>query len=335
MRTALVTTTVHVPTVLKLYRACDPDVQFFVAADRKSPRFAIDKMFDGMGEPEGTLIRVEEQGRWKCSELIGWNCIQRRNIAFLEALEWGADVIYSWDDDNLCLSLDHFNQIEDAFQPFNGLVASSSTGWFDAGQMLHPHAKHRGIPHDHHQHTYSPTTGAKVGVAAGMCLGDPDIDGCTRLERGPEIHSVSELARSGVVVAHATHTVYNSQNTAVLREFIPAWFMFPECGRYDDMYASLVVQRVMCERGYHVHFGSPFVWQQRNEHSVIKDIRAEIDGMERIQTFADLLDRTILARKSVIEDTRTIYNVLALTEWFPKRAIEAGLAWLEDCESAL
>lgn len=331
MRTALVTTTVHAPTVLKLYRVCDPDVQFFVAADRKSPWFAIDKMFNGMGEPEGTLIRVEEQERWKCSELIGWNCIQRRNIAFLEALEWGADVIYSWDDDNLCLSLDHFNQIEDAFQPFNGLVASSSTGWFDAGQMLHPHAKHRGIPHGRHYHTYNPITGAKVGVAAGMCLGDPDVDATTRIEHAPDIHNVSELAKSSVVVDLKTHTVYNSQNTAILREFVPAWFLPPGVGRHDDIYASLIVQRVMRERGYHVHFGKPFVWQSRNPHDLLKDLRAEIDGMEHTAKLAEFLDHIVLLGKSVISDTRIIYEALRAFEPVA-HAVDAAMAYLDDCE---
>jgi hypothetical protein len=65
-----------------------------------------------------------------------------------------------------------------------------------------------------------------------------------------------------------------SPNTAVIRELIPAWFMMPGVGRHDDIYASLIVQRVARERNLHVHFGPPFTYQQRNKHDLIKDLRA-------------------------------------------------------------
>ena len=40
--------------------------------------------------------------KWpKLSKLIGWNCIQRRNFAILEAIERGAKVIALIDDDNV------------------------------------------------------------------------------------------------------------------------------------------------------------------------------------------------------------------------------------------
>lgn len=35
------------------------------------------------------------------SNLIGWNCIQRRNIGYIEAYKRGADIIASIDDDNI------------------------------------------------------------------------------------------------------------------------------------------------------------------------------------------------------------------------------------------
>ena len=40
MKTALITTTVNIPTVLALYRKLGPDVSFFVAADEKTPEIA-------------------------------------------------------------------------------------------------------------------------------------------------------------------------------------------------------------------------------------------------------------------------------------------------------
>ena len=39
----------------------------------------------------------------KLSKLIGWNCIQRRNFAILEAYERGAEIIALIDDDNILM----------------------------------------------------------------------------------------------------------------------------------------------------------------------------------------------------------------------------------------
>lgn len=340
MKIALCTTTINVPTVLKLYRACDPDVRFFVAVDKKTS----DGCYDFITDLQDSETYAHGTEDWKCSIPIGWNTLSRRNIAFLEALKWGAEVVVSVDDDNIPMELGYFADFNSLFFPipytkgpvtFNGFLASSKDGWFDAGQMLNPWAKHRGIPHGRHVHIYHSVTNAKVGVAAGLCLGDPDIDATTRIERQLDIHTVSELAKTGVVVDLKTHTAFNSQNTAVLRDFVPAWFMMPGVGRMDDIYASLIVQRVMRERGYHVHFGRPFVWQQRNEHNLVSDLRKEIDGYENVEKLADLLDHIVLPGKSVIDDTRTIYSTLEHCDFIPKIAVEAAFAYLDDCEGVI
>lgn len=334
MRIALCTTTVNVPHVLKLYRQCDPDVRIFVAGDHKTPKEAYELVLS----MESTQISMPESGhQWKCSELIGWNSIQRRNIAFLEALKWGADIIVSIDDDNSPTSTNYFEQITEPLRaPFDGIAASGKNGWFDVGQLLMPKAPHRGYPRQiKHAPYYNPSVGAKVGVAAGICLLDPDIDATTRLALAPDVHQVSLLLEAGLVVDPSTWTVFNSQNTAILREFVPAWGMWPFCGRMDDIFASLLCQRIMRERGMAVHFGRPFVLQQRNEHNLVKDLRGEIDGYENVQRLADVLDHIPLLGKSVIDDCRTIWKTLNHVDYIPGRTVSAMSAWLDDCEKVM
>ena len=330
MKIALCTTTIHIPHALKLMRKCSADVGFFVALDKKTPDEAVTLTY----ELNGSAL-TEGNRAWKCSEAIGWNTLARRNIAFLEALKWGADVIYSWDNDNIPVSELHFVPF-DSLWVFDGIKVFSPLGWFDPGTLLIPATRHRGYPHDISSMRYAePITDAKVGVAAGLIIGDPDIDAVTRMEHRPDIGQVHLLGQTGVVVDPHTWTVWNSQNTAVVRELIPAWFMAPGCQRHDDIFASLIVQRVMRERGYHAHFGPPFTLQQRNPHDLLTDLRAEIAGMENVLRMAELLDSIPLPLKSVIDDTRIIYNALALTDWYPKQAVPAALAWLEDCGSVL
>jgi hypothetical protein len=331
MRVALCTTTINVPHVLKLYRACDPDVRMFVAGDLKT-----DKNILQLLPQLGDCVFLREADAWKCSALIGWNSIQRRNIAFLEALKWGADIIVSIDDDNAPTSTNYFEQITEPLRkPFSGICASASN-WFDVGQLLVPRAPHRGYPrHIPHSAYYEAITGAKVGVAAGICLGDPDIDATTRLALAPEVHQVSQLLEAGVLVNPHAWTVFNSQNTAILREFVPAWGMLPFVGRMDDIYASLICQRVMRERGMGVHFGRPFVWQSRNEHNLVKDLRGEVDGYENVARLADVLDHIPLIGKSVIDDCRAIWKVLNHVDYIPGRTVSAMMAYIDDCEMVM
>jgi hypothetical protein len=335
MKIALCTTTINVPHALRLLRKCSADVRFFVAGDRKTPKEAYELV---LSLDENTAVCLPESGhKWKCSKAIGWDTIARRNIAFLEALKWDADVIYSWDDDNLPIGTDHFESIEAALgYPFSGIKLSGTGGWFDPGVVLRPAVRHRGFPYNMPLGKMaSPVVDARVGVAAGLVIGDPDIDASTRIEHKPDIGQVHIFGEVGFVVDPHAWTVFNSQNTAMLRELVPAWFLMPNVGRHDDIFASLIVQRVARERNLHVHFGPPFTYQERNEHNLIKDLRAEIDGMENVEKLAKLLDSLILPGRSVIEDTCVIYSALRYCDFLPIESVNAALLWIEDCEAVL
>ena len=345
MKIALCTTTINVPKVLSLYRALGPDVMFFIVGDRKTPD---EKVVDFLLDiPNHVYYGADLLNDYKCAKFIGHNSIQRRNLGYLEALKWGADVIVSWDDDNLPFNDRYFDDILEKFiwswaggprslgrnahlsevsRPFNGLQVTSAHGWFDPGQLLVPPARHRGYPHDvRTDFQVTHIVNAKIGVAAGLCLGNPDISAVDRISQEPYVYGVSELARAGVVCDRNVHTVWNSQNTATIRELAPAMFLWPG-SRHDDIYASLAMQRIMRERELHVHFGSPFVHQERNPHDLLKDLRAEIEGMEKIKDLAGLLGQTKIGEGTVAEQCRYLFSALSF---------EAGLAWLEDVESVL
>jgi hypothetical protein len=331
MRVGLVTTTINIPTVLQLYRKLDPDVRFFVACDKKTPQeaYAFFHTLDNC-----CVCHVGHD--YECSKLIGFNVIARRNIALLEALKWGAELIISIDDDNMSLRSDYFWDFQNYFypeSPFNGIKLS--TKWFDPASLAFPRVVQRGFP----QHVYRsetncvPVTDAKIGVAQGMILGDPDTSACDRISQHPEVHQVSELLRAGIVTdPRECYAPLNSQNIAFVRELAPCFLMVPSYGRYDDIYSSLVAQRVMREHGYHVHYGQPFAWQQRNQHDLLKDLRAEQWGAEHILEFASWLDG-FLGQTDVIGFLRVMAT--NLPQFIPSGTQELWLAWLSDCEAVM
>lgn len=335
MKTALILTTINVPTVLSLYRAHDPDVRFFVAFDKKTHKEAYD-FVETLSNAECTDYGYT----WKCHNLIGHNTIARRNLALLAALEWGADVIVSIDDDNIPLARhyfwDYYDKLRAPMGLFNGIQAKAT--WFDPGSLCFPTdgkpVVQRGFPQQIKTWTkFAPVTNAKIGVAQGMILGDPDTSGVDRLSRHPQVHQVSELLRAGIVTdPRETYAPLNSQNIAFIRELAPAFLMVPSYKRGDDIYAGLVAQRIMRSKGYYVHYGQPFVLQERNPHDLLKDIAAEQWASEHILEFAAWLDAF-----QDQDDVIGMLRVMAtnLPKFIPSGTQELWLAWLDDCEKVM
>lgn len=349
MKIALVTTTIFVPHVLRLYRRCDPDVRFFIACDLKSPEADIRRLCDQL-DPVSPLTVVDQKSlMWKCSELIGWNTIQRRNIATLEALKWGADLIVSVDDDNLPISMDYFSSyiwrldVPDQAYPnestaphrtFSGLLASPEVPWFDVGQLYIPLASQRGFPHQHiSTPRFSYVVDARIGVHAGLVIGDPDISAITRIARAPTVWGMHEALRHGVAVnPRHTRTIFNSQNTCYIRELAPAMLLCPQFKRFDDIVASLVAQRVMCETGHHVLHAPPVCLQERNVHNLQRDLDDEAWGQANIHRVQERLWEVSITAGSVVQKTQMLYWVL--DEMMPGVGALAD-AWVEDCQRAM
>lgn len=341
-RIALITTTINCPRVLELYRAHDPDVGIFIAGDERTPHEEVQALCQRLQNYAGNAnyyspAHQKELG-YQCSALIGWNTIARRNIATLEALKWGADIIITVDDDNIPINPSYFADFQHALTtPFNGLVATSNSGWFDVGTLLDPVAPHRGFPYNKASPPYfKHITDARIGVAAGVCLGDPDISAITRIARTPIVHRTSRLLDAGITVDPYTWTVFNSQNTAFIRELAPCFLLVPQFQRFDDIIASLIAQAVMHPRGMRVHFGQPMIFQQRNLHNLLKDLAEELWGETHLLSIADVLaDSMSVPAKSISLQVGMLYRALQQARLLPDGVAELAEAWLLDIEKVL
>ena len=335
MTTGLVTTTINIPYALELIARQDETLQIFIAADEKTPPEAETWVYEHCApKSRVSYLTVEQQKdrEYKHSELIGWNTDSRRNIAVLEALRAGCHLIVSWDDD-MVVYKNFIEQFEDVFGwPYSGLQLGFESHWFDAGQYTIPIARQRGLPVDVQivSGVVRHIAKAEIGAAQGVILGVPDTDACTSLVSKPFITGMTSVLSNGFVANSRAHAVFNSQLTMFRAELAPAFaqFYFAQ-GRNTDIFASMMMRRIMHERNLYTYYGLPAAFHARKPRPLLKDLQAERYGVDNIAAYADYLDRALLRDASVVDQCRILY------EGWNGPEKEAALAWCEDVESVL
>lgn len=314
---ALVTTTINIPHVLRRYREIGPDVAIIVAGDMTT-----DPGCPELCEEIGAryLGPIEQEKLYPAlSDLIGWRSIQRRNIATLEAIRSGADIVVSIDDDNEPVTPDYFRIIDRVFagdMHIDGLA--SGYDWFNPGVFGATGYYYRGYPYSlrgadsslYVRPGLAMEWDGRVGVLNGLVMGDPDINATERMERHPDVKGY-RANKPIAINPRETWAPINSQNTAYVRELSPLSAVIPGIGRYDDVWGSYVAQAVMRATDYHVAYGPPFVRQERNPHNLISDLKAELYGMEHTEAFTAML-RAIgsVAGASVVNELSDIAALL-------------------------
>lgn len=272
MLKAIVTTTINPPTeALRRFREMD-GWDLIVVGDRKTPHEA----YAGWNylSPE-----VQHSRYPRLSTLIGWNCIQRRNIGIVEAYRDGAEIIALVDDDNIPYA--HWGQGLLVGRQIEALRYSTEADVFDPLQATrYKHLWHRGYPipmlpdravSDPIHDTIIPD------VQADLWDGDPDIDAIARIAFHPEVKlRYLRPFFSGKI------SPFNSQNTFLGRRIIPDYFLYPGIGRFDDIWAAYHVQRVA---GAKVIYAAASVYQQRNPHDLTVDLANELYGYQHTTAF--------------------------------------------------
>lgn len=267
MKKYIVTTTINPPTkALKLYSELE-EWKLIVVGDLKTP--------SGFSSLDCIYIspKKQEESFPKLSELIGWNCIQRRNIGFLFALELGADIIATVDDDNVPLDNWGKNIVVGQEILIDNYEANRFNVFDPISVTEYPHLWHRGYPLQLLRERSFKKLQKKFNVPdiqANFWNGDPDIDAICRMEHSPNC----EFSPSQFPFMSDGVSPFNSQNTFLTREALQHYFMFPFVGRMDDIWASFYLQAL----GYKVVYCEASVVQERNLHNLSLDFENEIVG---------------------------------------------------------
>ena len=273
MKKALVTTTINVPTLLADYckdfveYGYKEQVEIIVVGDLKTPK-ETEEYCGNLQRKYGVKthwLGVKEQTVFTPIEyfkFLPWNCIQRRNIGLLYAYSKGAEVIYTIDDDNFLYTKNYIgmHNIDGKKKEFEAFGRAS--GWHNVCEHLQEKDGkkfyHRGYPfkqrHNQYANPRAKTTKGRIVVNAGLWLGDPDIDAVTRLALFPDVEACNI---NKIILDTKTKSPFNSQNTALHRDVIPAYCMIAGIGRYDDIVASYFVKRIADHLEDYVSFGTP------------------------------------------------------------------------------
>lgn len=280
VKKAIITTTINAPTTaLKGFaQICVRDGwTMFIVGDQKTPHDLYKEFCD---QYEGAVIYItpEDQEstplKKELSDLIGWNCIQRRNFGLIAAYEWGADIIATIDDDNI--PTEDWGKVCRVGDEFGISTFKSDLPVFDPLAPAFPTLWHRGFPVQliDKRHIDKPQLlRRRVLVQADLWDGDPDVDAICRISQHPDCRFNPNM----VHYAGDKPMPFNSQNTFLSREVIPDYFLFPHIGRMDDIWAAYYVQAL---HGDCVAFYRATVYQERNEHNLLNDLRAEMLGYD-------------------------------------------------------
>jgi hypothetical protein len=334
-RATLVLTTIFDPVILDAFRRNFEryghleEIDVIVVPDRKTPTAAFETC-SRMSRQGLSVVcpSLEEQENFLKraglpSEFIPYNTDNRRNVGFLMAWERSPDFLISIDDDNFCSDdEDYFHAHASVL--FGGgpyLIGSDSSRFLNICTLLQmnvPSVYARGYPYfaRHTASTLGTSTGAAdVMINAGLWLRDPDVDGMTWLGLRPR----SEAFKNQSVVLDAdTWSPVNSQNTALRREILPAYYFirmgYPLYGatvdRYGDIFSGYFALACAKHLGGSVRFGSPVADHRRNNHDYLKDAAAELPAIVLLEDILAWLIDVRLSGSTVLETYLSLSHLL-------------------------
>ena len=282
----LVTTTINKPTKA-LNKFIEKEWHDFmvIVGDLKTPHDEYHELVKSHKNIEYLDPESQDKLYPQLSELIGWNCIQRRSLGFIRAYQLGAEIMATVDDDNIPYenwsdNITVNSEIEyDSYKALNVFDPISVTN--------EKHLWHRGFPiqltSERELTSHEGRKTRKVLVQADLWDGDPDIDAIQRIAIGPECKfDVQQFYGSDQI------SPFNSQNTFLARETLPWYMMLPGVGRMDDIWASFFVQREFPDS---LVYGPATVYQARNEQNLLINLKDEMLGYEHNQEILSDLSR--------------------------------------------
>jgi hypothetical protein len=261
---------------------------------------------------------------------IPTNHYARKNLGYLMAIKNKATIIYDTDDDNIPNEnwIVRSQEVE-----ANG---SYGKGWYNVYSLVSNNDMWpRGFSLKHLRDF--PSLGMKImrssPIQQGLSDGEPDVDAIWRLVYGKGNTFSKEKS---IYLNRGAWCPFNSQSTwwfpvAYPLMYLPVYATF----RMTDIWRSFVAQRCLWELNLGVTFHSPSeVYQDRNEHDLLQDLKSEVPGYVHNDKIVELLSAVELksGESNICENMKTCYNAIIEEDIINEREIESLNAWIKDYE---
>ena len=304
--------------------------RFVVVGDAPSPRdFRIQGCdFYGLEEQYETGFRF--------ARLCPTRHYARKNLGYLLAMRGGARVIVETDDDNV--PREEFWAERRRRQ---SVPVVNAGGWVNVYRYFtDANIWPRGLPLDEVRKPVAEFDALEVldvdcPIQQGLADENPDVDAIYRL--------VEPLPQSfrrdrAVALGAGAWCPFNSQNTTWWPEAFPLLYLPAYCSfRMTDIWRSFVAQRVAWEQGWGVLFHGPTVWQERNEHNLMRDFRDEVPGYLHNASIREALAGLRLkpGASNIGANVRACYAKLIEMNLVGEGEMELLDAWMEDLGSVV
>lgn len=299
-----------------------------VIGDKKGPF-----CYDLEGTTFFSLQRQEELG-FKLARALPTGHYCRKNLGYLLAMAQGAMPVYETDDDNAPLPNWTLRKRTVAAQNGAGREWLNAYRHFSS-ENIWP----RGFPLNEINKTgpvaeTGPVTLEEFDspIQQGLANGSPDVDAVWRLvqDQPIEFRDCPSLR-----IPPGSWCPFNSQSTWWWPEAYPLMYLPSYCSfRMTDIWRSFIAQRCLWELGYGLVFHAPEVFQERNEHDLMRDFADEVDGYLRNKEMAKVLAALTLepGQGHQGENLLCCYKALVARQFFPEKELTLVHAWLADIE---
>jgi hypothetical protein len=327
-RFALVITSIFEPTkaVVEIARRnSDNDFDFIITADSKSP--------ESYNISNCIYYTLEQQKNdiFSLGRLCPTGHYARKNLGYLLAISRGCEYLVETDDDNIPLP-----GFWTTPQRHVNAKLCSDQGWVNiyryfTDALIWP----RGLPLNRIQHPPTPLAALQkeelnCPIQQGLADQNPDVDALYRL--------ICTLPQSfqgqkSVALSRGSWCPFNSQNTTWFPEAYPLLYLPAYCSfRMTDIWRSFVAQRICWENDWSLLFSPSSVYQERNEHDLMKDFKDEVSGYLHNEEIANSL--------SILNLSAGIHNIADNMLRCYRQLIDLGLidaselqllqAWIDD-----
>ncbi|NEP46076.1 MAG: DUF288 domain-containing protein, partial [Okeania sp. SIO2H7] len=141
-----------------------------------------------------------------------------------------------------------------------------------------------------------------------------------------------------LALGEGTWCPFNSQNTVWSPQAYPLLYLPAYCSfRMTDIWRSFVAQRICWENGWRVLFYSPTVYQERNEHNLMRDFEDEVSGYLNNDKIAKSLAEINLksGEANLLDNLSKCYDALIGLGVVKPEEAELVEAWARDLTAIL